>query len=86
MISIKEHGLPETDRTYLIYSPDYEPKPFEAYLDDNGDWWDARLPKSGLAFIFYEVLEYEPIDIIEEWDEERMDIIGRNGNEGLHYD
>lgn len=22
----------------------------------------------------------------EDWDEERMDIIGQNGNEGLHYD
>ena len=22
----------------------------------------------------------------EEWDEERMDIIGQNGNDGLHYD
>jgi hypothetical protein len=52
-----------------VYSPHYEPKPFEAYLDDNGDWHDARLPKSGLAFIFYEVLEYEPIDIIEDTSE-----------------
>ncbi len=86
MISIKEKGLPETDRTYLILCPDYEPKPFESYLDENGDWWDARLPKSGLAFVFYEVTHYKPIDIIEEWDEERMNIIGRNGNEGLHYD
>jgi hypothetical protein len=23
---------------------------------------------------------------LEEWDEERLDIIGSNGNEGLHYD
>jgi|DEB0MinimDraft_10_1074344.scaffolds.fasta_scaffold113979_2 hypothetical protein len=69
MISIKERGLPETDRTYLILSPDYESKPFEAYLDDNGDWHDARVPKSGLAFIFYEVTHYEPVDLLENIDD-----------------
>ena len=36
------------------------------------------------------VVERSDLDdeIIEadEWDEERLDIIGANGNEGLHYD
>ena len=66
MISIKEKGLPETDRTYLILCPDYEPKPFESYLDENGDWWDCRVPKSGLSFVYTEVTHYEPVDILED--------------------
>lgn len=69
MKSIKEHGLPETDRTYLVYSPHYEPKPFEAYLDDNLDWWDCRVPRHGLSFVYMEVTHYEPIDIIEDTSE-----------------
>ena len=66
MRSIKENGLPETDRTYLILCPDYESKPFGAYLDENGDWWDCRVPKSGLSFVYAEVTHYEPIDILED--------------------
>ena len=65
MNSIKDYGLPETDKTYLVLCPDYEPKPFLAYLDDNGDWHDSRVPKSGLAFIFYEVTHYQNIDFYE---------------------
>ena len=34
MNSIKDCGLPETDKTYLVLCPDYEPKPFLAYLDE----------------------------------------------------
>ena len=86
MKSIKECGLPKSDETYLVKCNDYDSKPFEAYLDDNNDWWDCRVPKNGLGFIFHEVTHYEPVDILEEWDEKRMDIIGQNGNEGLHYD
>lgn len=58
--------LPETDRTYMIIAPDYEPKPFEAYLDLNGDWWDCRVPKSGLSFVYAKVTHYEPVDILED--------------------
>ena len=65
MNSIKDCGLPDTDKTYLVISPDYDSKPFLAYLDDNGDWHDARVPKSGLAFIFYEVTHYQNIDFYE---------------------
>jgi len=30
-------------------------------------------------------LEPEMIDVLDHWDEDRMDVIGQNGNEGLHY-
>jgi len=66
MISIKEKGLPETDRTYLVLATHYEPEPFEAYLDDNSDWWDCRVPRYGLSFVYAEVTHYEPVDILED--------------------
>lgn len=28
----------------------------------------------------------KPVEPTEEWDEDRIDTIGSNGNEGLHYD
>lgn len=61
MNSIKDCGLPETDKNYLIFCPDYSQEPFEAYLDDNYQWWDVKIPKSGIAFIFYEVVSYKEI-------------------------
>ena len=68
MISIKEKE-PEYDNTYLVLSPTYESKPFQAYLDNNGDWWDCRVPKHGIGFIPDEITHYEPIDLIEDIDE-----------------
>lgn len=28
----------------------------------------------------------KPVESAEDWDEERVDIIGSNGNDGLHYE
>lgn len=28
----------------------------------------------------------KPVDPAKDWDEERVDIIGSNGNDGLHYE
>ena len=28
----------------------------------------------------------KPLEPTEDWDEKRVDIIGTNGNDGLHYD
>ena len=35
---------------------------------------------------YYEKLKKLSLDSDEPWDEERMDLIGLNGNDGLHYD
>jgi len=35
---------------------------------------------------FYEKLGEMAKDSNEPWDDDRMDIIGQNGNDGLHYD
>lgn len=34
----------------------------------------------------YAQLAYQNQLLQEEWDEERMNIIGQNGNDGIHYD
>ena len=34
----------------------------------------------------FEQLKPKKEDMEEEWDEKRMDIIGQNGNDGIHYE
>ena len=34
----------------------------------------------------FEQLKPKKEDMEEEWDEERMNIIGQNGNDGIHYE
>lgn len=29
---------------------------------------------------------YQPLNQDDEWDEKRTDVIGQNGNDGLHYE
>lgn len=29
---------------------------------------------------------HEPLEPAKDWDEERVDVIGSNGNDGLHYE
>ena len=56
---------------------------------DNGAgydvWGDELVVKNSITEIGFNRKEYEKQ---EEWEEnnERMDIIGQNGNDGLHYD
>jgi hypothetical protein len=34
---------------------------------------------------YYKSLHEKAVEAGEDWDDERMDIIGQNGNDGLHY-
>ena len=66
----------------------------EEEIDDYNEDWDAE--ESFNTELIEDIEVNEPEEIIEEkvdisnWDieevEKRMDIIGQNGNEGLHYD
>jgi len=35
---------------------------------------------------YFDRLKDKALEAGEEWNDERMDIIGQNGNDGLHYD
>jgi len=67
----------------------FKGKKLEIKLDQAKDSWGAqqlamktlKVPKSQKG-----LLSVNPAYESVEWDEERMDIIGQNGNEGLHYD
>ena len=46
----------------------------------------ALVVAANFAFDQIEIKKQSKEDMKEEWDEERMNIIGQNGNDGIHYD
>lgn len=51
------------------------------------DIFDRIFGKKDKATVGYPPLTPDkPVEPAEEWNEERVDIIGSNGNDGLHYE
>jgi hypothetical protein len=56
--------------------------------EDAGELWEVTNDDGSKRMVQHKMKKYEPEfgKLGEVWDDERMDIIGQNGNDGLHYE
>lgn len=63
---------------YLKFVEDWDMMPDPDDID-----WEKHFAEGGVIHVNYN----HPMSAIQmDWDEKRMDIIGQNGNDGLHYE
>jgi hypothetical protein len=63
----------------------YKSKGFITYAEITPAFGIAKKTFNQLGDVWTDGTEWIAVTTGEVWDESRMDIIGQNGNEGLHY-